>query len=239
MLTLGLFSRVVSVLAFLATLSYMGRVPGALFGLDRTNVMLAMYLMVGNCGAAYSLDRWRLRRKVGHDVPVEKSVGVNIAIRLIQVHMCIIYLFAGMAKLMGPAWWDGTAMWLAIANLEYQSLDLTWMVEWPRLVNFMTHLTIFWEVYYCALVWPRLTRPVVLLLAIPLHLGIAICLGMVTFGVIMLVGNLAFVAPYLVRAVLERSRAGEPSATAPLAGPIGGDRTRRSTPTPNAKRKQR
>ena len=193
----------------------MGRVPGALFGLDRTNVMLAMYLVVGNCGAAWSLDRWLKRRRAGRDLPVEQNVGVNIAIRLIQLHMCVIYLFAGTAKLMGPAWWDGTAMWLAIANLEYQSLDLTWMVDWPRLVNLMTHLTIFWEVYYCALVWPRLTRPVILLLAIPMHLGIAICLGMVTFGVIMLVGNLAFVAPRLVRAVLERGRAGDdrPQAT--------------------------
>jgi hypothetical protein len=40
-----------------------------------------------------------------------------------------------------------------------------------------------------------------LLLAVPLHMGIAICLGMVTFGLIMLVGNLAFVPPSLVRAL--------------------------------------
>ena len=120
--------------------------------------------------------------------------------------MCIIYLFAGMAKLTGPAWWDGTAMWMALGNMEYQSLDMTWMADWPRLINLMTHVTIFWELSYSALIWPRLTRPVVLVLAIPLHMGIAICLGMITFGLAMLIGNLAFVPSPWVRGVVAQSR---------------------------------
>ncbi len=61
LLTIGLFTRVVSVVAFLITLAYVHRVPGALFGLDQINVFLAMYLMVGPAGACYSVDRWRSR----------------------------------------------------------------------------------------------------------------------------------------------------------------------------------
>ncbi len=200
MLTVGLFSRVSAVLALVATLAYVGRAPGALFGLDQINVMLAMYLAVGPCGDAFSLDRWLAGRRAGGPLAVRPSWTANLAIRLIQVHMCIIYLFAGTAKLTGPAWWDGTALWMAFGNMEYQSLDMTWMAEWPRLINVMTHVTIFWEITYSALVWPRLTRPIVLLLAIPLHMGIAICLGMITFGLVMLIGNFAFVSPQLVRA---------------------------------------
>ncbi len=200
MLSVGLFSRGAAVLAFIATLAYMNRVPGALFGLDQINLMLAMYLAVGPCGDAFSLDRWLKSRKAGAPLSIKPSWSANLAIRLIQVHMCIIYLFAGTAKLTGPAWWDGTALWMALGNLEYQSLDMTWMADWPRLINLMTHVTVYWEIFYCALIWPRLTRPVMLLLAIPLHLGIAVCLGMVTFGLVMLFGNLAFVPPRLVRA---------------------------------------
>jgi hypothetical protein len=37
-----------------------------------------------------------------------------------------------------------------------------------------------------------------------MHLGIAFCMGMITFGLVMLIGNLAFVAPWLVRSVVER-----------------------------------
>ena len=90
---------------------------------------------------------------------------------------------------------------MAFGNMEYQSMDMIWLADYPILINLMTHVTVFWEIFYCALVWPRLTRPIVLLLAIPLHMGIAICLGMITFGLAMLIGNMAFLPPEFVRAL--------------------------------------
>ena len=208
LLTLGLWSRVMSVLAFLISVAYVNRVPSAQFGLDQVNVMLAMYLMIGPSGAAYSLDRLWARRRQGRGAPpATPSVSANLAIRLIQVHMCVIYFFAGVAKQQGETWWVGDALWGAIANLEYQSLDVTWLAKWPILLALMTHATVYWELSFCVLVWPRLTRPLVLAMAVPLHLGIAFCMGMITFGLIMLVGCLSFVSPALVRRVVER-RAG-------------------------------
>ncbi len=200
MLTVGLASRITSVLTFLITVSYVHRVPGALFGLDQINALLAMYLMVGPCGDAYSLDRWLAARR--GRAPASPSVTANIAIRLIQVHMCIVYLIAGFGKVLGETWWLGTAMWGALANYEYQTLDVTWLGAWPLVINALTHLVMVWEVSYAVLVWPRLTRPLVLALAVPLHLGIAFCMGMITFGLVMLIGNVAFVSPQLVREFL-------------------------------------
>jgi hypothetical protein len=223
MLTIGLFTRIVSVLAWIAALAYVNRATGALFGLDQINVMLAMYLAVGPSGDAFSVDRWLKARKTGAALPVTPRWSANLAIRLIQVHMCVIYFFAGTAKLTGLAWWDGTAMWMAFGNMEYQSLDMTWMANWPWLMNLMTHVTVFWELSYWALIWPRLTRPIMLALAIPLHMGIAICLGMVTFGLIMLVGNLAFVSPALVRAIFGRRQAGQ-GRGAQAESPVGNSR---------------
>ncbi|MEK6249700.1 MAG: HTTM domain-containing protein, partial [Planctomycetales bacterium] len=205
MLVVGFFSRTCAVLTFLITVSYMHRATGALFGLDQINVMLAMYLMVGPCGARYSIDRWLASRKQGN-APVADSVAGNIAIRLIQIHMCVIYFFAGTRKLMGDTWWDGSAMWYSIANYEYQSVDMTWLVAWPMAIAVLTHVTILFEVSYCVLIWNRLTRPVMLTLAVVLHLGIAMCMGMATFGLAMLIGNLAFISSPLVRAVVERKK---------------------------------
>ncbi len=221
LLTVGLFTRVSAILAFIAAMSYVGRLQGALFGLDQINIMLALYLAVGPSGDAFSLDRWLASRRAGGALPLRRSWTANLTIRLIQIHMCVIYMFAGMAKLTGPAWWDGTAMWMAFGNMEYQSLDMTWMAEWPRLMNLMTHVTVFWELFYVALVWPRLSRPVVLLLAIPLHLGIGICLGMMTFGLAMLIGNLAFVPSEWIRAMLPGARAGQGRAGEPSAAKTG------------------
>lgn len=202
-LMVGFFSRTMAVLAYLIAVSYAHRVtPGAYFGLDKINCLLAMYLMLGPCGARYSIDRiWRLRRGAPRNVP--PSAAANLAIRLIQVHMCIIYLFSGLGKLQGESWWFGDAIWIASANLEYQSIDMTWLVNHPYLINFMTHVTVFWELFYCALVWPRLTRPWVLFVAICVHGGIALAYGMITFGLVMLIGNLAFVSPATVGRLLD------------------------------------
>jgi hypothetical protein len=243
MLTIGLFTRVVSILAWLLTVSYAHRVmPTALFGLDDINAMLSMYLMMGPSGAAFSIDRWLWRRrgKAGlpargygegragqgganrevdgvrtGETPVPREggglrtgetpvprIGANIAIRLMQLHLCIIYLFSGLGKAMGTTWWDGSAMWLAVANYEYQSIDLTWLARWPEVLSLFAHITVAWELTYAALVWPRLTRPLVVAMAIPLHLGIAVFLGMMTFGLAMIIANLAFVSPWIVRTIL-------------------------------------
>ena len=116
--------------------------------------------------------------------------------------MCVVYLFAGVGKLLGETWWGGTALWGAFANFEYQTLDMTWLAGFPLLVNLLTQTILVWEVTYCVLVWPRLLRPLVLAMAVPLHLGIGLSMGMMTFGLIMLVGNVAFLPSSFVRSLL-------------------------------------
>jgi len=219
MFTVGLFSRVTAVLTFLLTVSYIHRASGALFGLDQINAMLALYLMIGPCGARYSIDRWWKRRKEGN---VRREVGPtisgNVAIRLIQIHMCVIYFFAGTRKLLGASWWDGSAMWLSAANYEYQSIDLTWLANWPLLGAALTHLTILSEVFYCVLIWNRLSRPVILFLVIIMHFGIASSMGMIPFGLVMIIGNLAFISPAIVRRILERGGSSKQAAASATEG---------------------
>jgi hypothetical protein len=76
---------------------------------------------------------------------------------------------------------------------------MTWTVNHRWLLALLTHITVFWETFYCFLVWPKLTRPIAIALAIGVHAGIAICLGMKTFGLVMMIGNLAFLYPETVR----------------------------------------
>lgn len=218
----GAMTRITAPLAWLLQLMYMHRLTGALFGLDQITTLLAMYLMLAPCGSVYSVDAW-LRRRIDprrltglrrwlfpDDRP---STAAAIATRLVQIHLCVIYLFGGLWKARGDMWWDGTALWFAVSNLEYQSLDMTWLARYPRFFSAVTHLTIFWEVFYCALVWPKLTRPLVLLMAVVVHGGIAVSLGMVTFGTIMIVANGVFISPELVHRLTSR----RPDSTAAVA----------------------
>ena len=216
LLTIGLWTRIVAVLAFVFTVSYAQRAPGALYGLDQINGLLSLYLMIGPSGCRFSVDAWRARRATR--AVESSSVTANLAIRLMQCHLCVIYLFAGLSKLQGVTWWNGFAVWGGIANQEYQTLDVTWLADWPLVINAMTHFTVAWEVSYCVLIWNRWTRPLVLLGAIAMHLGIVVVLGMPTFGLAMLIANIAFVSPEFLRTLIDgppKSNAGELPALPP------------------------
>lgn len=217
--TLGVWTRLTSVLACLITVSYANRLFFATFGLDQINALLAFYLAISPSGAALSLDRWWSRRKDGGDRwSAPPSVGANIGVRLIQLHMCVIYLFAGLAKLEGLSWWQGFAMWQAFASYEYQTFDLTWLAPYDWVWNLLTRLTVGWEISYCVLVWFPLWRPLVLLGAVAMHFGIGFAMGMWTFGLIMIVANGAFLSPTLVRRVLRLPRRGGGTASASVPG---------------------
>jgi hypothetical protein len=201
--TLGICTRLTSIAALLIVISYAHRVPTALFGLDQINGMLTLYCAIGPSGRAYSVDNL-LRRRRRPDRVVLPSIGANVAIRLIQLHMCLIYFFAGIAKLQGETWWNGLAMWYAFANREYQTMNMTWLAEYPWVINAMTHVTVLFEIGFCALIWHRLSRPLMMLLAVLLHVGIGVCMGMWTFGLVMLIGCASFLPPHVVRHMVQR-----------------------------------
>jgi hypothetical protein len=96
---------------------------------------------------------------------------------------------------------------------------MTWMANWPRLLSVMTQATVFWELFYPVLVWRPLWRPVMLLGAVAVHAGLAIALGMITFGLVMLIGNMAFLSPLLVEAVVQKITRRE-MAEIPVAEPV-------------------
>ena len=205
-LTIGIATRVTSVLAWLLAVSYCHRLNGALFGLDQINVTMAFCLAIGSSGKCYSLDAW-IARRLGRQSE-QPDVWTNIAVRLLQLHLCIIYLFGGIGKLRGETWWIGDAFWYSIANYEYQSWDVTWLARYPTFMSLISHATVFWETFYCALVWPRLTRPIALAMAVIVHGGIALFLGMPTFGLAMIIANLAFLPEPWVAGVMRIPRSG-------------------------------
>jgi hypothetical protein len=219
--TVGLWTRATSVLALIVAISYAHRVPAATFGLDQINIMLLLYLTIGASGQALSVDRWLAARRLGSGASrPAPSASANLALRLINVHMCVIYGFAGLSKLRGESWWDGTAMWRAFANLEYQSADMTWLAWHPHLLNLASHASVLWEISFPFLIWRPRWRPLVLAGAVALHLGIGACLGMWTFGLIMLVGCSSFLPKNVARrltATACRRRPAEASAAGPFA----------------------
>jgi len=192
-LTVGLATPVAAWVSLAALVSAVNRAPLNVFGFDDILGMLLISMVIGPAGAAWSLDRWLWPEADG-----APSIRANVAIRLLQVHLCVVYFFSGCGKLLGGSWWEGMAIWGSVANVQYRTCDLTWMAGHTWLLNLLTLGTLFWEVGYAALVWPRLTRPLVLAMAVFVHLGIGLAMGMMEFGLTMIVANMAFAGDYLV-----------------------------------------
>ena len=185
-LSVGLLTRPAACIAFAGYVSAVNRAPLNTFGFDDVLGIMLVPLIIGTAGARLSVDSI-FRKK--QSVP---NTETTIALRLIQVHLCILYFFSGCGKLLGASWWEGTALWGAVANIQYRTIDLTFLAWHPLLINALTLGTLFWEVSYSALIWPRLTRPLVLAMAAFVHLGIGLTMGMMEFGIAMLVANMAF-----------------------------------------------
>ena len=53
------------------------------------------------------------------------TVSANLSLRLIQLHLVVIYGMAGLGKLQGPSWWNGMAIWGTMTAGEFVVFDFT------------------------------------------------------------------------------------------------------------------
>jgi hypothetical protein len=196
--TLGLFTRVTSVLTLLIVLSYAHRAPMLTGQLEPVLSMLLFYLCFGPAGARLSLDQF-LYRRFGWTVP-NRSVAANVAIRLIQVHGAALYALFGFTKLYGDAWWGGEAIWLLLAQTHSRPIDLSWLRNFPRVINGWTHLILAYELLFPVLIWNRLARPLMLAIGVFVWLSLGLITGLVPYALAMLVVNRAFVPAEDLRA---------------------------------------
>ncbi|HEV3202909.1 MAG TPA: hypothetical protein VGY77_00930 [Gemmataceae bacterium] len=224
--TIGFCTRITSVLAWMGAMCYIHRGQSSLFGMDTMMNILLIYLMIGPSGAALSVDRliqrywqtwkalWSHRPAPDFSVPVP-LVSANLALRLIQINLCLIYLSSGLSKLEGRAWWQGTAVWGTMANTEFSPMHIPLFRNFLILLSehrwvweiFMTGGSVFTlatEIGFIFLIWSSRLRWTYLTMAVILHTGIALFMGLNTFSLFMMVMLLSFVPIATIRWVLQR-----------------------------------
>ncbi len=215
----GLWTRVTSVLAWMGSMCYLQRAPTLLFGMDTMMNILLVYLMIGPSGAALSVDSWLRRRReraagLG-DHPSPPLASATLATRLLQINFCFIYLGSGASKLLGSAWWNGTAIWGTVANSYFAPINQAWYAAglqflashrllWELAMSAGCVFTLFVEIGFPFLVWNRKWRWWMVSGSVMLHTGIGVCMGLVTFSLCMLCMVLAFIPPEAVRDFLDR-----------------------------------
>ena len=110
----------------------------------------------------------------------------KVMVRMIQVHLAIIYFYTGLEKLRGATWWEGSALWLVFNNTQITLWDLTWIAHFPVVLALFAHATVMFEIFFPAFVTNPKTKFYWLGLGIFFHVGIAVTLDLWGFSGLMM-----------------------------------------------------
>jgi hypothetical protein len=179
-LLVGWHTRVAAFLVCLSHYVIMNTVPMFVYGVDIFLQIALFYLLVMPVAKAYSLDVWQGR------VSPSPSWGVTLSRRVLQIHLCLVYISSGFEKLPSPAWWNGNVIWRSLVQPDFRQYDFTWLARFPWLAMLSSWFTMLIESGYCVAMWVPRLRVFWMAGLIFLHLGIALFLGLGLFGLIMI-----------------------------------------------------
>ena len=179
-LLFGIFTRFCAVLTWFCHYIILSSISIFQYGVDIFLHIALFYLMIMPVHRAYSLDK-RIRQ-----INTGPSWSNTLSIRVLQIHLCLIYLSSGYEKLLSPNWWSGNVVWRALVQPDFRQFDVTWMADKPWIPILLSWFTMIVETTYCVVMWLPRYRVIWLVCIIFLHAGIAILLGLWLFSLIMI-----------------------------------------------------
>ena len=209
--TCGLFTRLTAVASLAVVLSYLHRGPMLTSQVEPILAFVLFYLCLGPSGAACSLDRWLAARRDGQagSSVLVASPWSTVSLRLIQVHLTVVYFMMAVGKVGGNFWWSGMAMWFLIARSEQRMVDLTGLHNWPLVVHAWSYAVMFWQTAFSILIWNRLARPLMLGVNALMWALLAPVIGNIPLAVMMVVASIAFVPGDVIREAIGGRRTTE------------------------------
>ncbi|MER8012413.1 HTTM domain-containing protein [Streptomyces sp. NPDC094149] len=206
---LGWRTRATSVLFAAVVVSFHARAIFMTDGGDNLLLLMALYLVLTACGRRWSLDARRERIKAARTDGVRTpslvardlrgarrtlvTVVHNCGVLVIAAQVCFLYGSAGLYKVQGSFWDDGTAVHYVL-NLE---LFQPWPVlshamdRYPLAMAVVGYLTVLTQVAFPFVLFGRLKYPVLAVL-LGMHVAIAVVLGLPVFSGTMIVADAVF-----------------------------------------------
>lgn len=185
LMLVGLFCRPVAVATWFLQLACAK--SGGLFsyGADNLTTIGLFYLMIAPFPDPWSIDR-RLFQRIASEA---RLLGFHR--RVFQVHLCLIYFFSGLTKCLGSGWWTGSNIWRSLTIPPFNVLPIHSVASLGFLLPIAGMTICLLEVTYPFLIWWRPSRKAALVAICAMHFAIAMMMGMVLFGAIMIIFNMA------------------------------------------------
>lgn len=205
-LLFGWHTRAAAVLAWLTHLLFKMNGFATSYGVEEFAHIILFYSTFMPVGHALSLDRLAGR------VPGGPSSAARLSLRVLQLHLCVVYLSSGLWKASGEQWWNGEAVWQALMRPDLAQMDFSWLAGLPWLALLACWGTLAVEVGYPFFIWHRRTRLPMILATVGFHAGIALSMGLVSFSAVMI---LLTVSAFLVSAQPQTQAIAERDEAAP------------------------
>jgi Vitamin K-dependent gamma-carboxylase len=190
-LLIGFLSRASAILAWFVHLCAAESGGFVSYGVDNFMTIGLFYLMLSPLPDRYSLDqRWR-------KLPPKNPHLLGFFRRVLQVHLCLIYFFGGVAKCLGSGWWDGSNLWRALIRPPFNLIAPEILIRLKYLFPVAGIVICLLEISYPVFIWNRKTRGIWLVAICAMHVAIGLTMGMCLFAFIMIVLNIAAFGPGL------------------------------------------
>jgi hypothetical protein len=173
--TLGIYTRVANFIMYFLLVSFHVRAPMVHNGPINLLCIGSFFSLFLRCDGDLALrpDRPRLS-------------GASVegwAIRILQVQVALVYLFTSIEKIrVSPQWFNGTYLFYALTWPAYSIYDMSWMRDFPVVVNGMTWFTLFAELMFFFWIWFKQTRVLALSTLALMHVGGILLMNVDYFG---------------------------------------------------------
>ncbi len=155
------------------------------YGVDNFTLIGLFYQMIAPLPDRWSRD-WKWQRR-----SVTDPARLGFHLRVLQIHLCLIYFFGGITKAVGPGWWNGASLWLALSDPPFDLVPLSFLLRLRALLPAMGILVCALETGYPVFIWWRKTRTPCLAAVLGMHLMIGLTMGLYLFSLVMIILNLA------------------------------------------------
>jgi uncharacterized membrane protein YphA (DoxX/SURF4 family) len=203
--TVGLWTRVSSIVLFVLLCSFAARNPAVLNAGDRILRIVLFFLILSPAGRAISLDRLR-RVARGLEVAGTPVLHAPWAQRLIQVEFSVIYIMTYAWKVSSPVWRDGTALYYVTRLEVFYRLPVPVLFDYPESIRLIAWGVLAIECALGTLVWVPSIRYYVLATGVLMHLAIDYSMDIPLFQWTMIAMMAAFVGPDVYARAAERFR---------------------------------
>jgi hypothetical protein len=185
LLLVGIFSRPAAIIAWFLHLC--AAESGGLFAYGADNFMTTglFYLMLSPLPDRYSLDHRLL------NVELRDPQLLGFWRRVLQVHMCFVYLIGGLAKCLGNGWWNGSNLWRSLTRPPFNLISPDILVQFKYVLPILGISICLIELGYPFFIWIKKTRLLWLVCILVMHVAIGLAMGMYLFALVMIVLNLA------------------------------------------------